>query len=59
MFHATGLTGWQRATRDMPTAAPTADAERDCPQGFVESLQSQLDELKRQLAEIETAKTQE
>jgi len=59
MFHATGLTGWQRAMMDMPTAAPTAEAERHSPQDEVESLRSQLDELKKRLAELETAKTQE
>jgi len=59
MFYATGLTGWQRATMDTPTAAPTVEAERHSPQDEVESLRSQLDEVKRRLAELETAKTQE
>jgi hypothetical protein len=59
MFHATGLTGWQRATMDMPTAAPTAEAEGRSPQDEIETLRSQLDELKKRLAELETAKTQE
>lgn len=57
MFHATGLTGWQRATMDMPAAA--AEAERHLPQEEVESLRSQLDEVKQRLAEIEAVKTQE
>ena len=59
MFHATGLTGRQRAAMDMPTVAPTAEAERQFPQDEVESLRSQLDEVKKRLAELETAKTQE
>ena len=59
MFHATGLTGWQRATMDMPTAAPWTEAERPFPQDEVGSLRSQLDEVKKRLAELETAKTRE
>jgi hypothetical protein len=59
MFHATGLTGWQRAMMDMPTAAPTAEPESHYPHDEVESLRSQLDELKMRLAELETAKSQE
>ena len=59
MFHATGLTGWQRAAMNMPAAAPPAEAERHLPQDEVESLRSQLDEVKQRLAEIEAAKIQE
>ena len=44
---------------DIPTAAPMAEAERHSPQDEVESLRSQLDEVKKRLAELETAKTQE
>jgi hypothetical protein len=63
MFHATGLTGSQRAAIDMPTAAPAAEAkvevEKQFPQDEVETLRSQLDEVKKRLAELEDAKTQE
>jgi hypothetical protein len=59
MFHATGLTGWLRAMMDMATVARTAQAEGDLPQNEVESLKSQLDEVKKRLAELEAAKTQE
>jgi hypothetical protein len=59
MFHATGLTGWQRAGMDTPTVAPTAEAGRRFSQDQVESLRSQLEEVKKRLAEFETAKTQE
>ena len=59
VFYATGLTGWQRATMDMPTGAPTAEAERHSPQEEVDSLRSQLDEVKKRLAALGTARTQE
>ena len=59
MFHATGLTGWQRATMETPTAAPMTEAEMHSPQEEVDSLRSQLDEVKKRLAELESAKIQE
>ena len=64
MFHATGLTGWQRAAMAVSapsaaTVAPTAETEKQFLETQVEMMQSQLDEVKKRLAELETAKTQE
>jgi hypothetical protein len=64
MFHATGLTGWQRAAMagtapSAATVAPTAETEKQFLETQVEAIQSHLDEVKRRLAELETAKTQE
>ncbi len=61
MFHATGLTGWQRAAMGVsaPSAAaatPTADTEKQFLETQVEMMQSQLDEVKKRLAEREAAK---
>ena len=69
MFYTTGLTGWQRAAMDAAAttaanaapaaaanAAPTADAEKDFLATQVGTLQTQLDELKQRLAELEAGK---
>jgi hypothetical protein len=44
---------------DTPKASPAADAQRHIPQEEVDLLRSQLDEMTKRLAELETAKTQE
>lgn len=64
MFHATGLTGWQRAAMastapSAATVAPTVETEKQFLETQVEMMQSQLDEVKKRLAGLETAKTQE
>ena len=58
MFNATGLTGWQRAAVDAETApaatvAPTADAEKQAVETEIGAMQSQLDAMKKRLAELE------
>ena len=58
VFHATGLTGRQRAAMDMPTVVPMVEAEDQVPQNEVEALRAQLDGVEKRLAELETAKTQ-
>jgi len=63
MFHATGLTGWQRAAMagtapSSTTAAPTAEAEKQFLETQVGAMQSQLDEVKKRLAELETEKAE-
>ncbi|NLE39246.1 MAG: DUF5320 domain-containing protein [Pirellulaceae bacterium] len=59
--YATGLTGWQRA--GMGAAAPQAatptisvEAEKQFVEAQVAMMQSQLDELKNRLAELEAQK---
>jgi hypothetical protein len=61
MFHATGLTGWQRAamntgTAPATTATPTEDAAKDTLETEIGEMQSQLDAMKTRLAEIEAKK---
>ena len=60
MFYATGLPGWMRSgpAGVMPTIAEASRAEKQSLQDQVETLQSQLDEVKRQLAQSEAAKTE-
>jgi hypothetical protein len=63
MFHATGLTGWQRTAMSASapsatTAAPTTEAERQLLETQVRAIQSQLDEVKKRLAEFEADKAQ-
>ena len=60
MFHATGLPGWMRSGPGgvAPAEVPASEAERQSLQDQVETLQSQLDELKRRLAQSEAAKTE-
>jgi hypothetical protein len=62
MFHATGLTGWQRAAMNAaqtPTAAPAevAQTEKQSLEAGVAAMQAQLDVMKQRLAEIETQQT--
>ena len=60
MFHATGLPGWMRSG-PAGVASATAEAsraEKQSLQDQVETLQSQLDEVKRRLAQSEAAKTE-
>jgi len=63
MFYATGLTGWQRAAMGVsaPSAAavaPTAEAEKQFLETQVGAMQSQLDEVKRRLAELAAKKAE-
>jgi hypothetical protein len=64
MLYATGLTGWQRAAMGVSaplatTATPTAETEKHFLETQVVAIQLHLDEVKKRLAELETAKTQE
>jgi hypothetical protein len=61
MFYATGLTGWQRAAMGAPavpaaTAMPTAEAEKQFLEAQVGAMQSQLEAIKKRLAELEAEK---
>jgi len=60
MFYATGLPGWMRSAPGgvAPAEVPASEAERQSLQDQVETLQSQLDEVKRRLAQSEAAKTE-
>ena len=60
MFYATGLPGWMRSgpAGVPPAEVPASEAERQSLQDQVETLQLQLDEVKRQLAQSEAAKTE-
>ena len=60
MFHATGLPGWMRSgvAGVAPAEVPASEVERQSLQDQVKTLQSQLDEVKRQLAQSEAAKTE-
>jgi hypothetical protein len=68
LFYATGLTGWQRAAMGWPAGGfvgpnaapfigtpPTKEQEMELLHRQAEMLQSQLDEVKQRLAELETA----
>lgn len=60
-FHATGLTGWQRAAMGAPvpseaTAEPTTDEEKQILESQVDAMQSQLEAIKKRLAELEATK---
>ena len=72
MFHATGLTGWQRAMAGQPApAAPAAPAPAtEVPQGVVEqelaSLHAQadqtaaaLEQIRQRIEELAAANSQE
>lgn len=57
MFHATGLTGWQRAAMaveatPVATASATANAEKQTLETEIEMMQSHLDAMKKRLAEM-------
>jgi TolA-binding protein len=67
MFHATGLTGWQRAAAaNAPETqsatvvpmgnVPRGNSEQQSLQAEVEMLQSQLDAMKQRLANLEAGK---
>jgi len=61
MFYATGLTGWQRAAMGVAaplatTTAPSPEAEKQFLQTQMDVMQSQLEEIKRRLAELEAGK---
>jgi hypothetical protein len=63
MFYATGLTGRQRAAMAVSTplattAAPTAEAEKQFLETQVGAIQSQLDDVKKRLAELAAEKTE-
>jgi hypothetical protein len=58
MFHATGLTGWQRAAMNAPpTKAATVELKKQSLETEIEAMQSQLDAMKKRLAEVETQQT--
>jgi hypothetical protein len=62
MFHATGLTGWQRAMMNASrpsTAAPAegAQTERQSLEAGIAAMKAQLDDMKKRLAELEASKT--
>jgi hypothetical protein len=54
MFRATGLPGWMRFGGGDPVAELTPEAEKDFLKAQSEALESQLDEVRKRLAEIET-----
>ena len=61
MFHATGLTGWQRAAMNAPptqaaAAATTTELKKQSLETEIGAIQSQLDAMKKRLAEIEDEK---
>jgi hypothetical protein len=54
-FYATGLPGWHRSGWGVSTpyyAPPTPAAEREYLEGVAESLQGQLDDIKKRLDEL-------
>jgi Spy/CpxP family protein refolding chaperone len=58
MYHATGLTGWQRAAMDAGTtpaanATPTENIERQTLETEIGAMQSHLDAMKKRLEELE------
>ena len=60
MFYATGLPGWMRSgpAGVAPATTEASRAEKQSLQDQVETLQSQLDEVRRQMAQSEAAKTE-
>lgn len=56
MFHATGLTGWQRAaaaeTDPSETPEPSVDPAAQALETEITAMQSQLDAMKKRLAEM-------
>jgi len=56
MFHATGLPGWMRSgtTGVAPATAEASEAKKQSLQDQVEMLQSQLEAVKKRLAEFES-----
>jgi hypothetical protein len=67
MFRATGLPGWMRfgggglafggANYGASVAAPTPEGERNFLKDRAEVLQTQLDEIKKRLEELEAQET--
>jgi hypothetical protein len=62
MFYATGLTGWQRAAMaaspaTAETASPAMDVGKQTLETKIEAMQSQLDAMKRRLAEMDQQQT--
>ena len=54
IFHATGLTGWMRSGRSVaPFKAPTPELEKEALMNQAETLQSELDLIKKRLGEID------
>jgi hypothetical protein len=55
MFHATGLPGWMRSGTAgvAPATAEASEAEKQFLQDQVELLQSQLEAVKKRLAEFQ------
>jgi hypothetical protein len=62
MFHATGVPGWMRASgvgAGQPMEAPSREAEEQSLREEVEALQSQLDAVKKRLAESQASNAEE
>jgi hypothetical protein len=60
MFHATGQPGWMRSSMGCvaPAEVLASELEKQSLQTQVETLQSQLDEVKRRLAQSESVETE-
>jgi hypothetical protein len=60
MFYATGIPGWMRFGRGgvAPVAEPAPEEEKNFLISQAEALQTQLDEVKKRLEELETEKAQ-
>jgi len=66
MFHATGLTGWQRAAAGWPMAggvppsatAPTREQELNALKGQAEYFESALGEIRKRLQELDAEKAE-
>jgi hypothetical protein len=60
MFHATGLTGWQRSAAGVPpyAAAPTREQQLDALKGQAEHVEGALGELRKRIEEIEVVKAE-
>jgi hypothetical protein len=54
-FNATGLPGWMRFAQDvMPATSPNPELEKQALKSQADTLQSELDSIKRRLSELDT-----
>jgi len=65
LFHATGLTGWQRAAAGWPLgygvppfAAPTKEQELEALKAQAQSFESALGDIRKRLEDLATEKTE-